>query len=481
MESNILPIRGISLLTLTKIKTMMTNIKLLSPVWISMLKTFLPNLLEWLKRLWKKWRSCDTTTTTHDRKASRLAEGVKKGIALTARAMQLIAERYEVRYNVLDRVPEIRRKESDSDSTQPAPTEKFSPLTDVVRNTMVIELHKANCSVWNSDVMRIVASEFSQPFHPFVHFLDHLPQWDGTDRVIPLALRVSDDELWTRVFHTWMRTMVAVWMHGSNALLGREDKSAVGCSGNSMTPLLLSEEQGLRKSTFCRLLLPPELRIYFTDKFDLSGSTSPQLVLARYGLINLDEFDSMSLQQTAKLKNLVQLEGMTGRKPYSGQFTKLYRLASFIGTSNRLDLLTDPSGSRRFFCQEVTKAIDCDAPIDYAQLYAQLLHEVKTGEPTYFSRVEEDEIQAHNLSFYHTSTLREVFLQQFSAASEGASSAEGTWLTATAILQRMRHGAGSGMLQGASPSTLGRELTQMNVPHKRCSRGTLYRVVEKKI
>ncbi len=459
---------------------MMTNFKLLSPVWISMLKTFLPNLIEWLKRLWMRWRLRPTAATPHEGKTSRLTEGVKKGIALTARAMQLIAERYEVRYNVLDRVPEIRRKESDSDSTQPAPTEKFSPLTDVMRNTMVIELHKENCSVWNGDVMRIVASEFSRPFHPFAHYLDHLPQWDGADRVSPLAHRVSEDGLWTRVFHTWMRTMVAVWIHGSNALLGREDGVAMGCSGNSMTPLLLSEEQGLRKSTFCRLLLPPELRTYFTDKFDLSGSTSPQLILARYGLINLDEFDSMSLQQTAKLKNLVQLEGMTGRKPHSGQFTELYRLASFIGTSNRFDLLTDPSGSRRFFCQEVTKAIDCETAIDYAQLYAQLIHEVKAGEPTYFSRAEEDEIQAHNLSFYHTSTLREVFLQQFSSVSEGEPSAEGTWLTATAILQRMRQGAGSGMLQGASPSTLGRELMQMNVPHKRCSRGTLYRVTEKR-
>lgn len=460
---------------------MMTNIKLLSPVWISMLKTFLPNLIEWLKKLWTRWISRTRTVSSHESTVSRLTEGMKKGISLTARAMQLIAERYEVRYNVLDRVPEIRRRESATDSTLPSATEKFAPMTDVIRNTMVIELHKANCSVWNGDVMRIVASEFSKPFHPFAHFLDHLPQWDGTDRVSPLAHRVSENELWTRVFHTWMRTMVAVWIHGSNALLGRENQSAAGCSGNSMTPLLLSEEQGLRKSTFCRLLLPPELRTYFTDKFDLSGSTSPQLILARYGLINLDEFDSLSLQQTAKLKNLVQLEGMTGRKPYSGQFTEFYRLASFIGTSNRFDLLTDPSGSRRFFCQEVTKAIDCELPIDYAQLYAQLLHEVKAGDPTYFSRTEEEEIQAHNLSFYHTSTLREVFLQQFSSAAEGGSSAEGAWLTATAILQRMRQGAGSGMLQGATPSTLGRELMQMNVPHKRCSRGTLYRVVEKKI
>ena len=61
------------------------------------------------------------------------------------------------------------------------------------------------------------------------------------------------------------------------------------------------------------------------------------------------------------------------------------RVASFIGTSNRFDLLTDPTGSRRFYCQEVKRVIDCDTPLDYAQLYAQLLHEVQSGEITYSS------------------------------------------------------------------------------------------------
>ena len=82
---------------------------------------------------------------------------------------------------------------------------------------------------------------------------------------------------------------------------------------------------------------------------------------------------------------MVQLGTMQARRPYAAGFSKMARVASFIGTSNRFDLLTDPTVSRRFYCQEVKRVIDCDTPLDYAQLYAQLLHEVQSGEITYSS------------------------------------------------------------------------------------------------
>ena len=60
--------------------------------------------------------------------------------------------------------------------------------------------------------------------------------------------------------------------------------------------------------------------------------------------------------------------------------SELKRYASFIATSNQKDLLTDPSGSRRFMCVEVTGTIDTARPIDYEQLYAQAMYEIYHGE-----------------------------------------------------------------------------------------------------
>ena len=381
---------------------------------------------------------------------------------LTEQAMQLVDEMYDTRYNVLDRVAEIHRHDEVDG--------KFVPVSKLVRNTLVIDLHKRGCKVWNNDVDRILESNYLRQYHPFTSYLKSLPAWDGLDRVTPLAGRVSQDALWCKVFHRWLRSMVAGW-YGAEG-----DANSRAAGGNAMIPLLVSEEQGLRKSTFCRILLPDELRRYYTDKFELAGTERLELALSRFALVNLDEFDRYSQRHTAKLKNLVQLGTMQSRRPYASGFSEMARVTSFIGTSNRYDLLTDPSGSRRFFCQEVCSIIDCDTPIDYTQLYAQLLHEVRAGEITYFTHAEEAAIQQHNRMFYQSSPIRECFTRLFEAAEDGTPN--GQWLTATAIFQDLKRDL-RGMVRNASPNTLGRELQQLGVTHKRCNRGTLYWVKTK--
>ena len=289
--------------------------------------------------------------------------------SLTEQAIALMGELYDIRYNVLDRTPEVQRRDQADKG--------FVPVSKLVRNTMVIDLHKRGCMVWNNDVDRIVESAYMPQYHPFSAYLQALPKWDGTDRVSPLAERVSTDALWRMVFGRWLRCMVAGWVQAASG-------GASTC-GNAMIPLLVSEEQGVRKSTFCRMLLPPELRNYYTDKFELAGDERLELALSRFALVNLDEFDRYNKLHNAKLQNLVQLGTMQARRPYAAGFSKMARVASFIGTSNRFDLLTAPTGRRRFYCQEVKRVIDCDTQLDYAQLYAQLLHEVQSCEITYSS------------------------------------------------------------------------------------------------
>ena len=79
------------------------------------------------------------------------------------------------------------------------------------------------------------------------------------------------------------------------------------------------------------------------------------------------------------LKNLMQMSDLNIRKAYQQSFRQLPRVASFIGTSNRFDLLTDPTGSRRFLCVEVERVIDC-THIEHDQIYAQLKAELACGE-----------------------------------------------------------------------------------------------------
>ena len=120
-----------------------------------------------------------------------------------------------------------------------------------------------------------------------------------------------------------------------------------------------------------------------------------------------------------QLKNLMQMEDLRVRRAYRRSAETLPRSASFIGTSNRRDLLTDLSGSRRFICVEVSAPIDCVTPIDHAQLYAQLLHELLQGERCWFSKDEEAAIQEANRPFYRVTPAEEVINACFRFAESG--------------------------------------------------------------
>ena len=274
----------------------------------------------------------------------------------------------------------------------------YRPVDDRLLHTISLAAMEEGVDCWDVDIKRYIDSEHAPAYHPFTAYFEHLPRWDGKDRVKELARRVSDNDLWVRSFHRWMLGVTVQWMNNN----GQEQRA------NSVAPLLVSTVQGMGKSTFCRMLLPKELRQYFTESFDLTNISSAENKLASYGLINLDEFDRLPATRMPLLKNLMQMESLHIRRAYKRSTEPLPRIASFIGTANRRDLLVDASGSRRFICIEVEKQIDCTTPIDHAQLYAQLKEELKNGERCWFNKQEEAEIQQHNRAFYRTIPAEEV-------------------------------------------------------------------------
>ena len=117
----------------------------------------------------------------------------------------------------------------------------------------------------------------------------------------------------------------------------------------------------------------------------------------------------------------MQLKRLTFRKSHRNYYSQLPRIASFIGTSNQKELLTDTTGSRRFLCVEVKGKIDCTRP-DYAQLYAQLKEELQNGERYWFSSEEERDIQMNNRMFYKHSPEEDVFFRCFRLPESGEES-----------------------------------------------------------
>ena len=281
----------------------------------------------------------------------------------------------------------------------------FRPVTERDLNAVCLEAHRHGIDCWDRDVARMVHSADIPEYHPFRQYFQRLPAWDGRDRLHDLAARVSDSPLWIQAFHRWMLGLAAQWA-------GLSD----GLHAHSTAPLLVSDEQGLGKSTFCRTLLPPLLQAYYTDSVDLARPDKVERQLTEMGLLNLDEFDRIPEKKHPLLKNLMQLSALNLRKAYRRHSQALPRIASFIGTSNSRELLSDPSGSRRFICVLVKHPIDSTG-IDHAQIYAQLKAELENGERYWFSHGEENALRLHNAAFYRICRPGKVLRRYYRAAS----------------------------------------------------------------
>ena len=400
----------------------------------------------------KKWleksvlsRPEKMTVETSIKKETKTGKG-----SLLERLEAYLLAHYDFRFNVLTEQTEYRRKGENL----------FRQMEQRTLNTLCIDARYRGINCWDKDVSRLLLSEKVAAYHPFVDYLAGLPKWDGEDRVSELAFRVSDKPMWVNGFHRWMLAMVAQWM-------GMEGQCA-----NAVAPLLVSTEQGRCKSTFCSILLPDELRKFYIDKFDLTSESGCEQKLSLFGLINMDEFDRYSVRSMATLKNLMQLKRLTFRKSHRNYYSQLPRIASFIGTSNQKELLTDTTGSRRFLCVEVKGKINCTRP-DYLQLYAQLKEELLNGERYWFSSEEEHDIQMNNRMFYKHSPEEDVFFRCFRLPESGE---ESVLLSPTEIFCRLQKKFPAAF-RGGSPSRMGRILTSMGVEKVRSKYGISYRVV----
>lgn len=371
---------------------------------------------------------------------------------LTENVESFLKSHYEFRYNVLTEETEFRSLERMS--------EGFQSVNQRVLNTLCLEAHEAGIACWDRDLSRCIYSTRIVDYHPFRLYLDELPKWDGVDRVLALARRVSENPLWEKEFRIWMLGMTAQWM------------GIMGDHANSVAPLLISTEQGYLKSTFCKSLLPSVLQRYYMDKVDLTSQGNVERRLAEMGLLNLDEFDKYSPAKMPLLKNLMQMASLSLCKAYQKNYRSLPRIASFIGTSNRKDLLTDPTGSRRFICVVVEHPIDCKA-IEYEQLYAQLKEEVLSGERYWFTKEEEQELQRNNLSFYRQGPVEDVLRSCYRSVEKGE---ECELLSAADIFQCLKKKNPAAM-RGANPASLAQILVTVGIERKHTKFGNVYRVI----
>ena len=386
----------------------------------------------------------------------------KDGKELSDNIMRMIGflcKKYDFRYNSVMKFTEYRPKDKDYWG--------YQPVDARVQKRMTLEVQLANIRVSIKDVRNYLESDLLSTYNPVEDFLFKCAgKWDGKDYIRALARTVpTDNPYWEDWFYTWFLAMVNQWRSYSHRKYG-----------NSVAPLLISK-QGYNKSTFCRSLVPPELQWGYNDNLVLSEKRQVLQAMCQALLLNLDEFNQISPQvQQGFLKNIIQLPSVKMKPPYGSHVQEFPRMASFIATSNMEDILSDPSGNRRFLGVELTGPIDVSQLPNYEQLYAQALAALQAGEKTYFDAEQTKLIMASNRKFEVISPVDQYFNLYFDLTDDVK---QGEYLTAAEIFQELKSHIGSSV-KLSNLISFGRKLSQMpSIHRKRFNDGMRYLVVRK--
>lgn len=398
----------------------------------------------------------EAKSTPTDKKEKGM-KGSKENIE---KMMKYLNEKYDLRYNMVMKYTEYVPKDKEWIG--------FQAVEPRVQKSLTLEVQLAGINVSIKDVRNFLESNFIKNYNPVEEFLfTCYDNWDGKDHIRALARTVpTNTPHWEDWFYTWFLAMVEQWHNRT----GRQ-------YGNSVAPLLISK-QGYNKSTFCRRLIPPQLQWGYTDNLILSEKRQVLQAMSQCLLINLDEFNQISAKvQQGFLKNLIQLPNVKYKPPYGSHVQEFPRTASFIATSNMDDILTDPSGNRRFIGIELTGPIDVSVRPNYQQLFAQAEKAIWNGEKTYFDAEQTALIMENNRRYQQVDPIMQCFSESFTPTEDEN---EGTFMTAAAIFSELKAKYGAS-LEAKSLLSFGRCLKNIDgLKRKRTMKGTEYLVIRRK-
>ena len=311
-------------------------------------------------------------------------------------AEQFLTENYCFRRNLLNGKVEFATKSADGQASA------YRPLTQEALNSIILRAKREDiCEGSNpkTDIVEFIHSEEVCAYNPIREYLDNLPQWDGQNHVAQLFSRLpglSSEQL--AFLSIWLRSTVAHWLQMDTL------------HGNEIVPTLIGA-QGCGKTTFFKRLLPAHLRQYFLDHLNLSNKFDKEMALTNNLLVCLDELEAIRPSQQASLKQTLSKSKVNGRPIYGCAQEDRARFASFVSTTNNPHPLSDTTGSRRYICLQIPQSqyIDNAGEIDYDQLYAQVVYELREQKaPYWFNNDEVARIQQLNQEFMEQKDIVEI-------------------------------------------------------------------------
>ena len=360
----------------------------------------------------------------------------------------------EITSRVEFKAPTDDNLKSHTDSTDFTDEGIWTPINDRKVNSLWSKMSEVT-RVNKQDIYNIIESDYVPLFNPFTEYLSTLqsvesvrsvcqnksPSVGEKDYIRELAatIRVKGGEqeqmLWYRYLKKWLVGMVACWLSDDVV--------------NNVI-LVLIGEQGAYKTTWFNYLLPPPLKQYFYTKTNANRMSKDDiLTLAQYALVCCEELDTMRPAELNQLKAAVTMPSIDERAAYAHYHEHRKHIASFCGTGNNAQFLSDPTGNRRWLPFEVESIVSPrDHPFHYEGIYSQALALYKSGFQYWFTKEEIQELNHHNRQFETPHLERELVSLYFRVPLE---SENGMFMTSARAIQII----GTGISQKLNPTRVG--------------------------
>ena len=321
-------------------------------------------------------------------------------------------EKYEFRYNdVLGRT-EYRNKNNEGN--------KYQKVNDYFANTLLRELSMKGLSYPKDSLINLLKSDFAPKYNSLRNYFNDLPEWDGVDYIAQLASTISttNDELFLISLSKWLVGTVASVMNDETI---------------NHIMLIFIGKQGVGKSSWIKGLVPEDLKEYYYEGMVYPKDKDSRIQLSERMVINIDELGVLNSRDLEMLKDLITNGSINVRRVYARHSESMTRIASFVGSGNHKEFLSDTTGNRRFLCFDV-KGVNYKHEVPIGKVYSQAVHLYRSGFQHWLDGDEISLVNENNEDFTSHSVEEDLLLKYL----EPCPKEDGTLFdSATGILKKL--------------------------------------------
>lgn len=242
-------------------------------------------------------------------------------------------------------------------------------------------------------------------YHPVVEGLKQNP-WDGVSRLDQFiaTLETTNPPLSYKLVRRWMISAIAA--------IHSEDGFA------SHGVLVLAGDQNIGKTRFIKALDPFDCEAVKTGATLDPKDKDCIKTVASFWIVELGELDgTFRKADIARIKSYLTEDVDKIRLPYARKDSVLKRRTVFAATVNDPNFLVDDTGNRRWWTLHVT-AINDKHGLDMGQVWAEVYSIWATGEQTWMTSDEFNELNAHNKHHEQINPLEELIHTFFDFSGE---------------------------------------------------------------